>query len=323
MSRILVQAELTPQGAPRSSAAALIGLAGQLGIPVAVAAAAPGAGDNVAAALAELGAAEVYLLESETVGSVLIEPQLAALVAATAAAQPVAILLPHTTAGRDVAARAAVRLGGAIITDAVAVRAEGERLIVTTAPFGGSYTVDSEARGGVPIITVRAGATAFRAEPGAGAVTLLESDVPQDRAAMIESIEAAAPSMGRPELRTARVVVSGGKGVGSRENFSVVEELAGVFDAAVGASRVAVDSGYVPQTLQVGQTGTTVSPELYVALGISGAIQHRAGMQTAKTIVAINTDSDAPIFEIADFGIVGDLFQVVPRLVAAVEAKRR
>jgi electron transfer flavoprotein alpha subunit len=321
MSNILTLIELSGTGAIRNTAPALLAAAAKLGTPVAVVATRPGAGVPLAAELGELGAAQVYVAESDQVGSLLVAPEVEALASAAAALEPAAILLAHSVEGRDVAARLAVRIGGGLLVDAVDVRADADKIVATHSVFGGAYTVEAAVEGGTPVITVRSGAIQERAGSAAGTVTTAAIEVDPGAAAVIDAVHDAVVSSSRPELRDASTVVSGGRGLGSKEKFELVERLADALGGAVGASRAAVDAGYVPQTLQVGQTGTTVAPQLYIALGISGAIQHRAGMQTAKTIVAINKDADAPIFDIADFGIVGDVFTVVPQLIDAIEAR--
>jgi electron transfer flavoprotein alpha subunit len=323
MSNILTLIELSGTGAIRNTAPALLAAAAKLGTPVAVVATRPGAGVPLAAELGELGAAQVYVAESDQVGSLLVAPEVEALASAAAALEPAAILLAHSVEGRDVAARLAVRIGGGLLVDAVDVRADADKIVATHSVFGGAYTVEAAVEGGTPVITVRSGAIQERAGSAAGTVTTAAIEVDPGAAAVIDAVHDAVVSSSRPELRDASTVVSGGRGLGSKEKFELVERLADALGGAVGASRAAVDAGYVPQTLQVGQTGTTVSPQLYIALGISGAIQHRAGMQTAKTIVAINKDADAPIFDIADFGIVGDVFTVVPQLIDAIEARAK
>lgn len=321
MSNILAFIETSPTGEIGVAASELLGAARTLGTPVAVAVVPPGTASAVADELGSYGAEQVYLAESDQLGSALVAPQVDALAAAIADLEPAAVLLANSVEGRDVAARLAVRTRAGLLADAVELRADGDRIIATHSVFGGAYLVEAAVDGGFPIVTVRPGAIDDRAETATPAVTTVPLQASTGSAATIESMSPATATT-RPGLRGATKVVSGGRGLGSEENFALVEQFADVLGAAVGASRAAVDAGYIAHSAQVGQTGTTVAPQLYIALGISGAIQHKAGMQTAKTIVAINKDADAPIFEVADFGIVGDIFTVVPQAIEAIKARK-
>lgn len=319
---ILVLVDVSPSGQLRSSAAEVIGAASAVGTPVALAVAAPGHADRLSAELAALGAGFVMVSESDELAELSVSPIVDALGAAAAALSPEAVLVSNSVQGRDAAGRFAARSGSPIAADAVGVSRDEEGIVAHHSVYGGAYNVESAASTGTLVITLRQGSSSIRAEAQNGGFELLAVAPSGTPDAQITHYEETVAASLRPELRGAEVVVAGGRGVGSGENFVLVENLADALGGAIGASRAAVDAGYVPQAMQVGQTGVTVAPQLYIALGISGAIQHRAGMQTAKTIIAINKDADAPIFEIADFGVVGDLFTVVPQLVSAIEAKR-
>jgi electron transfer flavoprotein alpha subunit len=231
--------------------------------------------------------------------------------------KPAALLIASSAFGKEVAARVAVQTQSGIITDAIDVAAD---LTATQSVFGGSAIVHSRVSHGAAIITVRPNSVTADLSPSTPAISNA-SFVVSETSKLAEVISSE-PFVrgGRPELTEAQIVVSGGRGTNG--DFKIIEAFADSLGAAVGASRAATDAGWYPHSHQVGQTGQTVSPQLYVACGISGAIQHRAGMQTSKTIVVINKDPDAPIFEIADFGVVGDLFAVLPQATEGVRARK-
>jgi electron transfer flavoprotein alpha subunit len=317
MAEVLVLVEHT-DGALKKVTAELITAARVLGEPAAVVVGKPGTAESLVDGLKEAGAAKIYVAESDVVDDYLVTPYVDVLAALAESVTPAAVLLSANIDGKEIAGRLAARIGSGLLVDVIEVK-EGNRAVHSI--FGGAFTVEAQANGDTPVITVRAGAIEAQPQAGAGEQVSVEVPAAAENATKITAREPAVAG-DRPELAEAAIVVSGGRGVGSAENFRVVEELADSLGAAVGASRAAVDSGYYPGQFQVGQTGKTVSPQLYIALGISGAIQHRAGMQTSKTIVAVNKDEEAPIFEIADYGIVGDLFKVAPQLTEAIKARK-
>jgi electron transfer flavoprotein alpha subunit len=314
MTEILVLVEHV-DGAVAKPTTELLTIARRLGTPAAVFL---GSGlDAARETLGRFGAAKVYASDDAAFGDYLVAPKAEALAAAVAAASPAAVLVTASAEGKEVAARLAVKLGSGLLTDAVDVDADA---VATQSVFAASYVVTSKVSAGTPVIAVKPNAAT--PEPAEVALEVVPLDVTVSDAAKTARITGRAPKekSGRPELTEAAIVVSGGRGTGG--DFSPVEALADALGAAVGASRAATDAGWYPHAFQVGQTGKTVSPQLYIANGISGAIQHRAGMQTSKTIVAVNKDPEAPIFDLADFGVVGDLFSVLPQLTAEI-AKRK
>jgi electron transfer flavoprotein alpha subunit len=318
MAEVLVLAEHDGETVKKVTGE-LLTLARQFGEPAAVWI---GAGaDGGRERLAEFGAVKVYVAEGSDVEDYVVAPVAEVLAGLVGQKSPAAVLLAATGEGKEVAGRLAVKTGSGVITDAVGLTSADGGLVAEQSIFGGAINVQSTVRTGTPIIAVRPNSVA--AEPAPAAAEIEPAGVELSDAAKAARItERVVAERGeRPELTEAAIVVSGGRGVGNADNFALIEKLADSLGAAVGASRAATDAGWYPHQFQVGQTGKTVSPQLYLAVGISGAIQHRAGMQTSKTIMVINKDPEAPIFELADFGVVGDLFAVVPQLTEEVERR--
>jgi electron transfer flavoprotein alpha subunit len=316
MSEVLVLVDHV-DGAVKKPTFELLTLAKRLGTPSAVFIGSADQAASVAEAVKKYGAEKVYAIDDAEIKGYLVAPKAEALQQLASGKDLAAILLPSSAENKEVAGRLAIKLESGLITDAVDI-AEGG--VTTQSVFAGNYTVTAKVTKGTPIITVKPNSAA--PEEAAGAGTVEQVSVTISDAAKTAQIVATQPrqATGRPELTEAAIVVSGGRGTGG--NFEPIENLADALGAAVGASRAAVDSGWKPHSFQVGQTGKTVSPQLYVANGISGAIQHRAGMQTSKTIVAVNKDEEAPIFELVDFGVVGDLHTVLPALTEEINKRK-
>ncbi|HZA31763.1 MAG TPA: electron transfer flavoprotein subunit alpha/FixB family protein [Propionibacteriaceae bacterium] len=313
MSVVLVVTELADSKVTKP-ALELLTLARRLGDPVAVVLG--GGAEGAAQQLGQYGATRVLSVVDPALSDYLVAPKAEAVAQVAAAESPAAILISATPEGKEIAGRVAVKLNSGLITDAIDVEHDGSTL---QSVFAGNWTVQASVSGPA-VIAVKANAVTPEPASAAGAMEQAAVTISdQAKGARIVKSEPKQAS-GRPELTEAAVVVSGGRGTGG--DFSSVEGLADALGAAVGASRAAVDSGWYPHAYQIGQTGKTVSPQLYIAAGISGAIQHRAGMQTSKAIMAVNKDPEAPIFALADLGIVGDLRTILPAATEEIARRR-
>lgn len=292
----------------------LLSLAGTLGEVVVATPADPGQAylDGVGS----YGVAEYYRPSNPAVNDVLVAGKAAFLTEAVRAAAATVVLLGNSYEAKEIAARAGVRLEAGVVTDVVGL---SEDLVATKSDFAGSYTAQCRVTTGIAVLTVKPNSieAAEAGMPSSPREVLLDVELPRAVARVTGRVEK--PVSGRPELTEARVIVAGGRGVDG--NFGPLEDLADALGGAVGASRAATDAGWIEHSAQIGQTGKTVAPQLYVSVGISGAVQQKSGMQTSQVIVAVNKDADSPVFEIADFGIVGDLFTVLPQ--ATEEIRKR
>jgi electron transfer flavoprotein alpha subunit len=321
MSEVLVLVDHL-DGAVRKPTYELLTIAKRLGEPSAVFIGDGAKASEVAEKVKKYGAEKVYVVDDSEIKGYLVAPKAEALQQLaeqihSGGQSAGAILISSTVEGKEIAGRLAIKLDSGLITDAVDVQ---EGPVTTQSVFAGNFTVTAKVTKGTPIITVKPNSAAPEESEGAGTVEEFTAEISE--AAKGAQIVASQPrkASGRPDLSEAAIVVSGGRGTGG--DFTPIEEFADSLGAAVGASRAAVDSGWIPHSFQIGQTGKTVSPQLYIAAGISGAIQHRAGMQTSKTIVAVNKDEEAPIFELVDFGVVGDLKTVLPAATEDVNKRK-
>ncbi len=294
-------------------------LAGLLGTPFHVAAIGHGI-ERAAAALGGYGASRVLVVDGEPYASYVGEAWAGAAAEIARRTGARTVLLPASSLGKDLAPQVAARLGAGLVADCVAFAVDGSEVEAVRPVYAGKARVRVRSTGAPLVATLRPNVFPAGSPSGAAApVERVEVPAPAPRARVAEVLSAAGRTL---DLTEAPIIVSGGRGMGGPENYRIIEELAREIGAVVGASRAAVDAGWRPHGDQVGQTGKTVSPNLYFAVGISGAIQHLAGMRTSKVIVAVNKDPEAPIFKVADYGIVGDLFEVIPALTEAVRRRK-
>ncbi len=310
------------EGSMRKSALECLNVASQISGDVGGSISAAVVGKDVsglADKLGKCGASKVFVAEGDALENYSPEGYAKAMEAIIKQADPAVVIGGNTSMGKDLMPKVAAKMGTGLLPDCTEVRTEGDQVIVRRPVFSGKAYIEGKVTGPIQMITLRPN-TFPPAEESGGSAEVVNVDASVDAGsirAVIKEIEKVEST--RPVLTEAEIIVSGGRGMKSSENFNILEELADTLSAAVGASRAAVDSGYADQAMQVGQTGKVVNPTLYIACGISGAIQHLAGMRTSKVIVAINKDPEAPIFQIADYGIVDDLFKVVPKLTEEIK----
>ena len=318
MAAILVYAELS-EGKLASTSLELMSKARELGDVYALAL---GSGARDAAAtLGNHGAKVVHVNEDAAFDDYIAEPATEAIASLYEKEKPDLILFGFTSDSREVAGRLSARLGVGLISNASDVTANGGGFVARVPYFGGAKVASMRANGKPAIVLIRP--KSFEASEKGGTAQVKELDVAlSDAVKRAHVVERVAEVSEKVKLEDARVVISGGRGMGGPQNFPLLEDLAGALGGAVGASRAVVDAGWVPYSMQVGQTGKSVRPGVYIAVGISGAMQHTVGMKTSKVIIAINKDAEAPIMKMADLGVVGDALKIVPALTAAVKKKK-